>query len=389
VRIGPLLALTVATFSLGFGELMIAGILPNVAHDLHVTLAATGALVGVYALTFAVVSPPLAVVMTRVERRTAIIAALLVMAAANGAAAAGGGFAAILVLRAIAAAGSAVATTIALASVDLLADPESRGRAHGIVFAGFSAAATLGVPFGVLIAERWTWRYAFGAVAVSALLAAVLIAYALPRVPRAKPLTWTDLARVIAHRPLQLTIAVSLLNLTATYIVTTYIRPYMDATGHFDPTTVAGLLLLYGAMGIVGNVVTGGLVDRFGSYRTIIACIGGTLAIFLVFGIAMQTLVGAALAMGGWAFAAWGFGPAVNQRLGEDAMAAPEIGLAFNFTAFNAGIALGSTVGGIAIANAGPLSLPFAAAATLAVALGIAWRNPSVAPRAVAVYGDS
>jgi predicted MFS family arabinose efflux permease len=282
-----------------------------------------------------------------------------------------------------------VATTIALASVDALADVRSRGRAHGIVFAGFSAAATLGVPFGVLIAEHWSWRYAFAAVALSALVAAVLVALALPRVPRATPLTWRDLARVIAHRPLQLTILVSLLNLSATYIVTTYIRPYLDATGHFDPATDAGLLLLYGAVGIVGNVVTGGLVDRVGSYRTILACIAGTLAIFLVFGAAMQTLAGAALIISAWAFVSWGFAPAVNQRLGEDAHAAPEIGLAFNLTAFNAGIALGSTAGGIALANAGPLSLPFAGAALLAVALAVAWRNPSPAPHPVAVYGDS
>jgi predicted MFS family arabinose efflux permease len=388
VRLVPLLALTVATFSLGFGELMIAGILPNVARDLHVTLAATGALVGVYALTFAVVSPPLAIVMTRIERRTGLIAALLIVACANGEAAAGD-FGQILALRAVAAAGSAVATTIALASVDALSDLRSRGRAHGIVFAGFSAAATLGVPFGVLIAERWSWRYAFAAVAVSALVAAVLVALALPRVPRATPLTWRDLARVIAHRPLQLTILVSLLNLSATYIVTTYIRPYLDATGHFDPATDAGLLLLYGAVGVVGNVVTGGFVDRFGSYRTILACIAGTLAIFLVFGAAMQTLAGAALIISAWAFVSWGFAPAVNQRLGEDAHAAPEIGLAFNLTAFNAGIALGSTAGGIALANAGPLSLPFAGAALLAVALAVAWRNPSPAPHPVPVYGDS
>jgi predicted MFS family arabinose efflux permease len=388
VRLVPLLALTVATFSLGFGELMIAGILPNVARDLHVTLAATGALVGVYALTFAVVSPPLAIVMTRIERRTGLIAALPIVACANGEAAAGD-FGQILALRAVAAAGSAVATTIALASVDALSDLRSRGRAHGIVFAGFSAAATLGVPFGVLIAERWSWRYAFAAVAVSALVAAVLVALALPRVPRATPLTWRDLARVIAHRPLQLTILVSLLNLSATYIVTTYIRPYLDATGHFDPATDAGLLLLYGAVGVVGNVVTGGFVDRFGSYRTILACIAGTLAIFLVFGAAMQTLAGAALIISAWAFVSWGFAPAVNQRLGEDAHAAPEIGLAFNLTAFNAGIALGSTAGGIALANAGPLSLPFAGAALLAVALAVAWRNPSPAPHPVPVYGDS
>ncbi len=385
MRLVPLLALTVATFALGFGELMIAGILPNVARDLHVTLAAGGTLVGAYALMFAIVSPPLAIVMTRVERRTALIAALLIVALANGAAAFGGGFAFVLAMRVVAAAGSAVATTIALASVDSLSDVASRGRAHGIVFAGFSAAATFGVPLGVVIAEHGSWRNAFGAVAISAFAAAVLIAFALPRVPRGAPLAWPDLVRIVGQRPLLLTLTVSLLDLSSQYIVITYIRPYFDATGGFDATTVAWLLLLFGAMGIVGNVAGGALIDRYGSYRTILVCLGGTLALYLVFGVALRTLAGAAIAIGAWALVSWAFAPAVNQRLGADAHAAPEIGLALNLTAFNAGIALGSSAGGAIIATAGPLALPYAGAAILVIALAVAWRNPPGAARPVFV----
>ena len=389
MRLGPLLALTVATFALGFGELMIAGILPDVARDLHVSLAAAGGLVGVYALVFAVVSPPLAIAATRIERRTVLIAALLVVALANAAAAAGGGFAVMLALRATAAAGSALATTIAIASVDSLSDIASRGRAHGIVFAGFSGAATLGVPLGVLIAERWTWRDAFAGVAVSAFIAALLVAFVLPRAPLGTPLGWRDLMRVLARRPLRLTIAVSLLNLGAQYVVFTYIRPYLDATGGFAATTVAWLLLWFGAMGIVGNIAGGAFVDRYGSYRTILVCLFGNLAVYLVFGGAMRSIPGASLAIGVWALVSWGFAPAVNARLGEDAHAAPEIGLALNLTAFNAGIALGSAAGGVAIASAGPRSLPYAGAALLAFAIALAWRNHPRALRRASAYGEA
>ncbi len=376
MRIAPLLALTVATFALGFGELMIAGILPDVARDLHVSLGAAGALVGAYASMFVIVSAPLAIAATRLERRTALIGALVLVALANAVVLAGGDFTLVLAMRVVAAAGSAIATPIALASVDALSGPSARGRAHGVVFAGFSAAATIGVPLGVLIADRLNWRYAFGCVSASALAAAVLIAFVMPRVPRGTELAWPDVARVVRQRPLQLTIAVSLLNLAAQYLVLTYIRPFIDATGRFDSPAVAALLLLYGAFGIVGNVAGGSLVDRYGSYRTILFCLAGNVVVFLGFGVALRTWSGAVAAMIAWALVSWGFAPAVNQRLGEDARAAPELGLALNLTAFNAGIAFGSLAGGVVIANGGPLALPLAAAVILGVAAIVAWRNP-------------
>jgi len=380
VRLGPLLALTVATFALGFGELMIAGILPDAARDLHVSVGTAGSLVGVYALVFATLSAPLALALARVERRTALVAALLLVAAANAGAAAGGGFAVVLAMRVLAAAGSAVATTIALAAVDALADAPSRGRAHGIVFAGFSAAATLGVPLSVLVADRWSWRDAFAGVAVSAFIAATLVALTVPRLPRARPLAWNALASVLLHRPLVMTLAVSLLTLTAQYLVFTYIRPYVDATGGFDATVVAALLLLYGGVGIAGNLAGGALVDRYGAARTILACVGGMLAVYLGLGLLMRTLPGAVLALVVWALVSWGYAPAVNQRLASEARGAPELALALNLAAFNAGIAIGSAAGAITIAIGGPLALPAAGAVVLAGALVVAWKTPNAEP---------
>jgi DHA1 family purine base/nucleoside efflux pump-like MFS transporter len=372
VRLGPLLALTVATFALGFGELMIAGILPDVARGLHVTLSAAGSLVGVYSLAFAAVSPALAIALGRIERRAGLAGALLVVAAANAGAAFGGNLTAVLVMRVIAAIGSAAATTLALASVDSFADEPARGRAHGIVFAGFSAAATLGVPLGVVIADRAGWRTTFACVAISSLVAAALVTVAVGRMPRGTPLGWSELRALLAHRPLQATIAVSLLDLCATYAVFTYIRPLFDATGRFDATLAAALLFLYGIMGVAGNLLGGVLVDRFGSQRGILACLAVTAVVVLSFPLTLRTLPGAIAAIGAWSLVSWGFAPAVNRQLAGDARTAPEFGLALNLTAFNLGIALGSAAGGIVLARAGALAIPPFAAIVFALAFAVA-----------------
>ncbi len=91
----------------------------------------------------------------------------------------------------------------------------------------------------------------------------------------------------------------------------------------------------------------------------------------------MRTPIGAAFAVIAWALTSWGFAPAVNRQLAEGAQGAPEIGLALSLTAFNAGIAIGSAVGGVVIATAGPLALPGAGAAILTIALPRASAHPT------------
>ena len=69
----PLLALSMASFGIGTTEFVIMGLLPDVAHDLAVTIPQAGLLVSGYALGVAFGAPILAVATARLERRLALL----------------------------------------------------------------------------------------------------------------------------------------------------------------------------------------------------------------------------------------------------------------------------------------------------------------------------
>ena len=74
-----------------------------------------------------------------------------------------------------------------------------------------------------------------------------------------------------------------------------------------------------------------------------------------------------------WGMAGWGFGPAQATRLIRLAPDVSPITLSLHASAVYAGIALGSSVGALALAHGGPGMLGWAAAACHVVAV-VLWR---------------
>lgn len=63
-----LLSLTLGAFAIGMTEFVIMGILPNVAEDLHVSIASAGQLITSYALGVAIGAPILAMLTYRLPK---------------------------------------------------------------------------------------------------------------------------------------------------------------------------------------------------------------------------------------------------------------------------------------------------------------------------------
>src|ERR1700712_3780194 len=75
--------LALAAFSIGSEAFVIAGLLPVIAADVHISLAATGQLVTVYALTYAIGSPILAVLFNDLDRKATLTLALVAFIIGN------------------------------------------------------------------------------------------------------------------------------------------------------------------------------------------------------------------------------------------------------------------------------------------------------------------
>src|SRR5258708_28575126 len=98
--------LAVATFAIGTEAFVIAGLLPVIAADMQISVAATGQLVTAYALAYAVGSPILAVVFNNLDRRNVLTLALGCFIAGNVLAVTAGNFPMLLTSRMLMALGA-------------------------------------------------------------------------------------------------------------------------------------------------------------------------------------------------------------------------------------------------------------------------------------------
>jgi predicted MFS family arabinose efflux permease len=107
--------LALATFAIGTEALVIAGLLPPISADLHISAAAAGQLVTAYSLAYAVGSPVLAVLFHNIDRKTVLVLALVCFIASNLLAVIAPGFPLLMASRVLMALGAGLCTPTAIA----------------------------------------------------------------------------------------------------------------------------------------------------------------------------------------------------------------------------------------------------------------------------------
>src|SRR5579871_5274990 len=80
---GNLLWLALGAFAIGTEGMMIAGLLPSIASDLHITAARAGDLVIAFGLAYAVGSPLIAAATGAIERKKLLLISLAAFGVAN------------------------------------------------------------------------------------------------------------------------------------------------------------------------------------------------------------------------------------------------------------------------------------------------------------------
>ncbi|WP_327632838.1 MFS transporter [Kribbella sp. NBC_00482] len=349
----PLIWLAVATFSMGIDGYVLTGLLPAIAADLHVGVAAAGQLMSAFALTAAFAGPVLGTVTSRWERRTTIATALAVFVLGNLVVGLATTYPIAFAGRVLAALGGCLLNAAVSGYVIAVTPVRHRGKALSFVLGGLLTATALGVPVGLVIGQS-SWRYPMILVAVMGTIALAGILRGLPRrqLPSGR---LTDQLRPLGRPRLLGSLLVTTGILTGSFTCFTY------AVLILGPSFPAGWMIIaimfgYGVASALGNAITGRLADRFPAPRV--------LTVVLV-----VLLLNSALGMGGlmltsatvlavvgvsWFFlqGAGNGGAAVPQqvRLGGLAPESAAIVMALNGSAISLGAALGSAAGGIALA---------------------------------------
>ncbi|GAA3867007.1 MFS transporter [Streptomyces sedi] len=147
----PLYLLALAVFAMGTSEFMLAGLLPDIASDLNVTVGRAGLLTSGFAVGMVVGAPLVAASARRWPRRASLLSFVLVFAAAHLLGAVTTSFPVLLATRFLAALANAGFLAVALTAAAALVPPERKGRALAVLLSGTTVATVAGAPGGAAL----------------------------------------------------------------------------------------------------------------------------------------------------------------------------------------------------------------------------------------------
>jgi len=362
--------LALGSFATGSGLLVVAGIVPRIATDLHVSIAAGGQVITVFSLAFALLAPLLAACTGRIPRRPLLIAALALFVFANLLSALAPTYASLLATRIVAAAAMALYTPNAAAVAANLVPPRYRGRALAIVLGGMSLATIFGVPLGTAVGSWLGWRATFATVAAIGACALVGLALALPAVHALPPASLAERLALLRRPAVLGNLAVTMLTTGGIIGLYTYLATVLAHTAGVRGALLAVVLLVYGLGGGLGTGISGRAVDRFGALRVLVAALSVIVLTEALVPLA-TTAATASLLLFVWGAAGWAFSIPQQYRLLALAPAQPSVAVSLHTSASYLGQAIGAALAGAALGRLAPSPERLALFGAASVALGL------------------
>ena len=338
--------LAAGTFLMLTTEFVVAGLLPEIAGDLQVTVAQAGLLITVFAAGMIVGSPAMALLTRRMPHRTTLVLALLVFAAGHVVVALGSSFPLLLGARFVTAWATGAFWSVASVVATRAAGPGAGARALGLVGAGGMLANVLGVPLGAFAGQLTGWRGPFWALAVLAVAAVALVARQVPRDdPAQQAVSLRAELGALRSGRLWLVLAACAATTGGVLSAYSYVSPLLTDRAGLAAGLVPLVLVGFGVGSLVGTVVGGRLGDVHPHATTIVVPAVTAvvlLAITLLSPLAVPTVVLVAL-LGLVGLSA---NPVLSALAVRFAGVAPTLGVAMSVAAYNLGTAAGSWTAG-------------------------------------------
>lgn len=370
-----LIALAITAFAIGTTEFISVGLLPLIADDFQSSVQAAGLTVSLYAIGVVIGAPILTPMLSSIPKKKQLLLVVLVFLIGNSIAAAAPSMSILLAARFISALAHGVFMSIGSTIAASLVPQDKRAGAISIMFTGLTVATITGVPFGTFIGQQLDWRLAFLFIVVIGLFAGLANLALLPNnLPKGVKVHLKNQGSLLRSVPILLVLIITALGYGGTFVVFTYLSPLLQQISGFQPETVTWLLLVYGVAVAIGNIAGGKLANKRPVhalfYMFIIQAVV-LAALYITLPVKWVGLI-FILLMGLFAFmnvpGLQSYIVVLAERLAPQAV---DVASAWNIAAFNAGIALGSYLGGVITDQFDLLHTSWVAAIMVAAAVGL------------------
>ncbi|WP_044639794.1 MFS transporter [Risungbinella massiliensis] len=346
-----LLALAVSAFAIGTTEFISVGLLPLIAQDLQISVTTAGLTVSLYALGVTFGAPILTSLTSSMSRKSLLLWIMIIFIVGNSIAASASSIGVLLVARVVSSFSHGVFMSIGSTIAANLVAENRRASAISIMFTGLTVATITGVPFGTFLGQYLGWRSSFIAIVVVGIIAFIANSILIPaNLPKGTRTTFHDQFKLITNGRLLLLFIITALGYGGTFVVFTYLSPLLQDITGLKEGTVATILLVYGIAIAIGNVIGGKVANNNPIKALFYMFIIQAIVLFILTFTAPFTVAGliTIILMGLFAFMnVAGLQVYVVMLAERFVPKAVDVASAINIAAFNAGIAIGSYLGGI------------------------------------------
>ncbi|MCX5517838.1 MFS transporter [Kaistia defluvii] len=370
-----------SAFALGFTEFVTIGLVSDIADDLRVDVGQVGAAVAAYAIGATIGAPILTALAASWSRKHLLLAAMIVFTVGNFLVCLSGDLPSLLAARFGSGLGRGVFLAVASSVATRLVAPERAGAALALVFGGVTVAMSLGVPVGTWLGTVLHWQVIFRVIAACGLIGSVGIAALMPAGSGEAATKGTGLRDlgVLVDRRLLAGASIPMLAYTGSFALYTFVSPILLHVTNVSVGTASLTLLAYGLGAAVGNVLGGRLTDGQGMDRaSVILLVGIVLSLVLIAFALNQpaAMIGLVALLG---LTTYGAIPPLQSRIlmlaERHQPQAMDVASGMNIAAFNAGVVVGSGIGGAAISAWGLPSLaPIGAAIAVVAVIALLWQ---------------
>ena len=343
----PLVGMTVSAFIFNTSEFMPIGLLTDIAKSFSISESKAGMLITVYSWIVMLLSLPLILLVSKIDFRKLFMGTIALFGICQIMSVLAPSYGVLMASRIGVACTHAIFWSIASPVAIRLVNEEHRSFALSMVVTGTSIATIAGLPLGRLVGQYMGWRVTFLIVGIIAFAVLVYMAFVFPKIASGEQFHVKDLPALLKNPVLICLYVQTILFVIGYYTVYSYIEPFMQQVAKLQNNVITIVLLIFGAMGLLGSYLFSKLYDkhRFAFIGTVMATLLVWLLLLLPASKSLATMV---ILCAFWGITAMAFNVTTQSEVirSVDEKGAA-VATAIYSGLFNLGIGGGSWIGGI------------------------------------------
>ena len=254
--------LALGAFGIITTEFGVIGILPTLAEEFHVSIDTAGWLLSGFALTVAITGPFTNMLTAKVNRKLIMCIVLGIFVVSNILSAFSPNFTVLMVARILPAFLHPVFWAVAMSVAAKQAGPKDAPKAISIVMSGLSIATVLGVPLTSYAADLFNWQASFFIAGFVNLIAFAGLALMIPSMPVKEEASVQNQLSELRNPLIWARLFTTLIFIAGMFASYGYLAEYLGRVSKMNGAQISIMLLVFGGAGILGNWLTGIALSR-------------------------------------------------------------------------------------------------------------------------------